>query len=119
MNSLLPDWPAPMNIKVLFSDRRGGFSNTPYASLNLGVHVGDDAHLQSLGNPLIGDPTYGGHYRRPRSGDEWLSDALRDFKRQALHAKKLALQHPATGKKMTWTVNPPEDFTELLDLLYG
>ncbi len=76
-------------------------------------------HLQSLGNPLIGDPTYGGHYRRPKSGDEWLSDTLRDFKRQALHAKKLALQHPATGKKMSWTVKPPEDFAELLDLLYG
>ena len=76
-------------------------------------------HLQSLGNPLIGDPTYGGHYRRPRSGDERLSDTLRNFKRQALHAKKLAFQHPATGKKMTWTVKPPEDFTELLDLLYG
>jgi 23S rRNA pseudouridine1911/1915/1917 synthase len=76
-------------------------------------------HLQSLGNPLIGDPTYGGHYRRPRSGDKWLSDTLGDFKRQALHAKKLALQHPFTGKKMTWTVKPPEDFTELLDLLHG
>lgn len=76
-------------------------------------------HLQSLGNPLIGDPTYGGHYRRPRSGDEWVSDALRDFKRQALHAKKLALLHPATGRKMTWTAEPPEDFQELLALLYG
>ena len=76
-------------------------------------------HLQSLGNPLIGDPTYGGHYRRPRSGDKWLSDTLGDFKRQALHAKKLALQHPFTGKKMTWTVKPPEDFMELLDLLHG
>jgi 23S rRNA pseudouridine1911/1915/1917 synthase len=76
-------------------------------------------HLQSLGNPLIGDPTYGGHYRRPRSGDKWLSDTLGDFKRQALHAKKLSLQHPFTGKKMTWTVKPPEDFTELLDLLHG
>ena len=76
-------------------------------------------HLQSLGYPLIGDPTYGGHYRRPRSGDEWVSDALRDFKRQALHAKKLALEHPATGKKMTWIAQPPADFMELLALLYG
>jgi YfiH family protein len=32
-----------MNIKVLFSDRQGGYSNAPYASLNLGSHVGDDA----------------------------------------------------------------------------
>ena len=76
-------------------------------------------HLQSLGNPLIGDPTYGGHYRRPKSGDEWLSDMLRDFRRQALHAKKLALLHPVTGRRMSWAVDPPEDFSELLDLLYG
>ena len=76
-------------------------------------------HLQSLGNPLIGDPTYGGHYRRPKSGDEWLSDMLRDFRRQALHAKKLALLHPVTGRRMSWTVDPPEEFSELLDLLYG
>ncbi|MBT5701845.1 MAG: peptidoglycan editing factor PgeF [Pseudomonadales bacterium] len=56
MNSLLPDWPAPMNIKVLFSDRRGGFSNTPYASLNLGVHVGDDADLVACNRASIDVP---------------------------------------------------------------
>ena len=45
MASLVPNWPAPSNIKVLFSDRRGGFSSAPYAGLNLGAHVGDDAAL--------------------------------------------------------------------------
>ena len=45
MASLVPNWPAPSNIKVLFSDRRGGFSSAPYAGLNLGSHVGDDAAL--------------------------------------------------------------------------
>jgi YfiH family protein len=43
MNSLVPDWPAPTNIRAFFSDRRGGYSAAPYASLNLGSHVGDDA----------------------------------------------------------------------------
>jgi YfiH family protein len=45
MGSLVPNWPASSNIKVLFSDRRGGFSSAPYAGLNLGFHVGDDAAL--------------------------------------------------------------------------
>lgn len=45
MASLVPNWPAPSNIKVLFSDRRGGFSSGQYAGLNLGSHVGDDAAL--------------------------------------------------------------------------
>lgn len=39
---ILPDWPAPPNVKALSSTRRGGFSRTPFDSLNLGTHVGDD-----------------------------------------------------------------------------
>ncbi|MBO6566819.1 MAG: 23S rRNA pseudouridine(1911/1915/1917) synthase RluD [Pseudomonadales bacterium] len=75
-------------------------------------------HMQSLGFPLVGDPTYGGHYRRPKSGDVWLEQALKEFDRQALHAKKLSLNHPASGKKMSWQAEPPEDFMKLLDFLY-
>ncbi len=75
-------------------------------------------HMQSLGFPLVGDPTYGGHYRRPKSGDAWLEQTLKEFDRQALHARKLALTHPANGKKMSWQAEPPEDFIELLDFLY-
>lgn len=76
-------------------------------------------HMQSLGYPLVGDPTYGGHYRRPRTGDAWLEQTLKAFNRQALHAKKLALTHPVTGKKLNWQADPPEDFLELLDFLFG
>ena len=36
-----PDWPAPPNIRAASSMRGGGVSNGPYASLNLGTHVGD------------------------------------------------------------------------------
>jgi 23S rRNA pseudouridine1911/1915/1917 synthase len=75
-------------------------------------------HLQSLTHPLIGDPIYGGHYRRPKSGNELLADALRVFKRQALHAKRLAFKHPSTGRTMTWSAALPDDFGELLSLLH-
>lgn len=74
-------------------------------------------HMQSIGHPLIGDPTYGGHYRRPKSGDEWLMDILQSFGRQALHARKLSLTHPLSGQQLTFCVDPPPDFSELLDLL--
>lgn len=74
-------------------------------------------HMQSLGFPLIGDPTYGGHYRRPKFGDDWLIDTLRAFNRQALHAKKLRLIHPTTGKELTFRADPPEDFVELREAL--
>ena len=56
MASLVPDWPAPLNIKVLFPDRRGGFSYAPYKSLNLGSHVGDDAALVARNRASIDVP---------------------------------------------------------------
>ena len=74
-------------------------------------------HMQSIGHPLIGDPTYGGHYRRPKSGDEWLMDILQTFDRQALHARKLSLVHPSSERLMTWSAEPPADFSELMGLL--
>ena len=40
---LTPDWPAPATVRALSTLRGGGVSGPPYASLNLGAHVGDDA----------------------------------------------------------------------------
>ncbi|MDD5030845.1 MAG: laccase domain-containing protein [Rhodoferax sp.] len=43
---LVPDWPAPAGVRAVCSTRTGGVSSAPYASLNLGDHVGDDpAHV--------------------------------------------------------------------------
>lgn len=42
---IIPDWPAPPNVKALQTTRKGGISLAPYDSLNLGSHVGD--------NPLV------------------------------------------------------------------
>lgn len=39
---IIPDWPAPPNIAAACTTRRGGVSKGPWASLNLGDHVGDD-----------------------------------------------------------------------------
>ncbi len=46
MNQIIPDWPAPARVKCLMTTRSGGVSQTPWDSLNLGDHVGDDpAHV--------------------------------------------------------------------------
>lgn len=37
-----PDWPAPSRVRAVATTRTGGASTGPYASLNLGDHVGDD-----------------------------------------------------------------------------
>ena len=39
---ITPDWPAPANVRALITTRVGGVSTAPYASFNLGDHVGDD-----------------------------------------------------------------------------
>jgi len=38
---IIPDWPAPINVKSLQTTRAGGISSPPYDSFNLGDHVGD------------------------------------------------------------------------------
>jgi 23S rRNA pseudouridine1911/1915/1917 synthase len=74
-------------------------------------------HLSHIGHPLIGDPIYGGRVRFPKKACQELKDELVNFKRQALHSKKLTLSHPVTGKSMTWKVNLPDDMQELLNSL--
>ncbi|HKS94057.1 MAG TPA: laccase domain-containing protein, partial [Gammaproteobacteria bacterium] len=39
---IAPDWPAPANVRAVSTTRNGGVSRGPYASFNLGAHVGDD-----------------------------------------------------------------------------
>lgn len=39
---LIPDWPAPVQVRARVSTRAGGVSLGDFASLNLGDHVGDD-----------------------------------------------------------------------------
>ena len=39
---LIPAWPAPASVRAVISTRNGGVSQSPFDSLNLGDHVGDD-----------------------------------------------------------------------------
>lgn len=49
---LIPDWPAPKNVRALQTTRLGGISSSPYDSLNLGDHVGD-AQLSVARNRML------------------------------------------------------------------
>ncbi|MDH2431472.1 23S rRNA pseudouridine(1911/1915/1917) synthase RluD [Pokkaliibacter sp. MBI-7] len=74
-------------------------------------------HMAHIHYPLVGDPLYGGRNRLPKGCTPDLQDALRMFQRQALHAKRLELSHPATGEWMEWEVELPEDLKALLAAL--
>lgn len=67
-------------------------------------------HMMSIGHVLAGDPVYGGRPRPPKGASDKLNEALRGFRRQALHATMLRLDHPITGEEMEWHAEPPEDF---------
>ena len=74
-------------------------------------------HLSHVGHSLIGDPMYGGRVRFPKKASEELKEALLNFKRQALHSKKLTLIHPISGELMSWKAPLPDDMLKLLDTL--
>ena len=64
------------------------------------------------GHPLLGERQY-------RFGAPAPVHGLPRIGRQALHAWRLGLRHPSTGRPVTFTAEPPEDFTRLLAALRG
>ncbi|MBD9359321.1 23S rRNA pseudouridine(1911/1915/1917) synthase RluD [Methylomonas fluvii] len=74
-------------------------------------------HMSHINYPLVGDQVYGGRFQMPADCNPALAEALRNFKRQALHAAKLGLEHPETGEYCEWEQPIPEDMQNLLKLL--
>ena len=74
-------------------------------------------HLAHAGFPVVGDPTYGGRRRLPAGCTPALSDALRHFPRQALHAARLKLTHPVSDVECAWEAPLPADMQRLLAAL--
>lgn len=52
---IVPDWPAPANVRAVQTTRSGGVSGGPYASLNLGDHVGDEAAAVAANRARLGE----------------------------------------------------------------
>lgn len=74
-------------------------------------------HMSHIHHPLIGDPVYGGRMRLPKGGTPAMIKAVQNFPRQALHARRLGLVHPATGEEMSWESELPADMQALLAIL--
>jgi 23S rRNA pseudouridine1911/1915/1917 synthase len=71
-------------------------------------------HLAHAGYPIVGDKVYGGRLLLPKGAGEALRNALREFPRQALHAARLAFEHPVTGKPLECRAPLPADMDALL-----
>jgi len=63
-------------------------------------------HLNSLGHPILGDPTYGGRKVCRIEGI--------DMNRVMLHARTLGFQHPTTGAAHEYTSPPPHDLDQVM-----
>jgi 23S rRNA pseudouridine1911/1915/1917 synthase len=74
-------------------------------------------HMAHIHYPLLGDPVYGGRLRIPAGCSEALNEQLHQFRRQALHAARLQLDHPRSGETMEWLAPLPEDMQNLLTVL--
>lgn len=74
-------------------------------------------HMAYINHPLVGDPVYGGRLRPVRSASPELSEFLKGFRRQALHATMLRLKHPITGEEMEWHSPTPDDMLQLIAAL--
>jgi 23S rRNA pseudouridine1911/1915/1917 synthase len=74
-------------------------------------------HMTHIHHPLVGDPVYGGRLRLPSDCSDALKQALRCFKRQALHARRLGLIHPESGAARHWQSPVPEDLAGLIETL--
>ena len=62
-------------------------------------------HMKYINHPVVGDDKYG--HRCP----------LMDTQGQVLHAYRLTLKHPRTGRKMSFEAPLPEYFDRLLNIL--
>lgn len=52
---ITPNWPAPANVRAVSTTRAGGMSEAAYASLNLGLHVGDEDVTVQLNRRVLAE----------------------------------------------------------------
>jgi len=73
-------------------------------------------HMQSIGYPLEGDAVYGPNMT---GIDNEVRAVIRDFGRQALHARRLTFEHPREGVERTFEAPIPDDMREFIDFAAG
>jgi 23S rRNA pseudouridine1911/1915/1917 synthase len=74
-------------------------------------------HMAHRHYPLVGDPLYGGRPRIPKGASDRLIDTLRNFPRQALHARSLGFVHPDSQEWVQFECALPDDIRSLIAVL--
>lgn len=80
-----------------------------YTFAEFSLHTGRThqirVHAKYIGHPVVGDPVYG--YKKQKF----------DVNGQLLHARKLILTHPSTGREMTFEAPLPDYFCRVMNAL--
>ena len=74
-------------------------------------------HLAHVRHPVVGDPIYGRRLALPKNPSATLTEVLRGFRRQALHARRLGFTHPLAGNALSFEAPLPDDMQRLLTAL--
>jgi 23S rRNA pseudouridine1911/1915/1917 synthase len=108
--------------------------NTPWGKfslLDVTIETGRThqirVHLSSIGHPVVGDTLYGAateikpsvETARLKRKPQVLRPAAMLLDRNFLHAERLSLPHPRTGKIVSWHAPLPAELSALLDALRG
>lgn len=102
---------AATNYKVL--KNFGGKASLIQCNLETGRTHQIRVHMSSIGCNLIGDKVY----EKAKKSSIKLSDEIKNFPRQALHAASLGFKHPVTFEQMQFSSPIPEDMEKLISLL--
>jgi 23S rRNA pseudouridine1911/1915/1917 synthase len=79
-------------------------------------------HLSHLGCPILCDRLYAGHATATKTwleGDADIDGSPEILHRQALHARRLTLTHPQSGKQMTFEAPLPIDLQQTVEVIRG
>ena len=74
-------------------------------------------HMNFIGNPVLGDKSYGKSKKKFKKIDAKIEKKINNFTRQALHAKSLGFIHPRTGKEIFFEAKRPKDLETLIKSL--
>lgn len=93
-----------------------------YAYLEVSLETGRThqirVHMAAIRHPVLGDTVYGRHLKNIHL-NKVQEDLVANFKRQALHAKKLSFIHPGTQEPCSFESDLPSDFQMILEALRG
>ncbi len=108
--------PAATNYRIV--KRYGVWASLVECRLETGRTHQVRVHMTHLGYPLVGDTLYGRATKARIKGlPDDVVEAMRNFPRQALHARLLAFKHPESGERMSFEAELPSDMKNLCHIL--